>query len=404
MFRWRQPHVGDLGNGEPEPDDAGQPRSEPEERSGHIAVFCGTRMYVWGGYLADNSVDLYLPSSEMWIYDTETQVWHRRELGGELPPPMSGSCAVCVDGRLYMFGGHHHRGNSNEFYTMDLCPRGDSYKWERISNYTGQPPSPKDKLGCWTHGNKLVFFGGYGYQPREAHRGTFEFDETSLWGPNVSRGWNNHVHIFDLETYSWSQPLTTGTPPLPRAAHACATHGNRGYLFGGRYLGARMNDLHYLNLDNWAWSGPIAVRGEVPLGRSWHTLTAASDDQLFLYGGFTTERQPLGDGWIYSVKSQEWRKLSHIPPDRPRLWHTATLSEEGEVLVFGGCSNNLLAGEMSGHKNDVLVFCIQPKSLLRLSVDAVARHRELLCTQWGALPRHLSSRLLQRTGGPASGS
>lgn len=26
---------------------------------------------------------------------------------------MSGSCAVCVDGVLYLFGGHHVRGNTN---------------------------------------------------------------------------------------------------------------------------------------------------------------------------------------------------------------------------------------------------------------------------------------------------
>lgn len=27
----------------------------------------------------------------------------------------------------------------------------------------------------------------------------------------------------------------------------------------------------------------------------------------------------------------------------PRLWHTACASEEGEVIIFGGCANNLLA-------------------------------------------------------------
>ena len=30
-----------------------------------------------------------------------------------------------------------------------------------------------------------------------------------------------------------------------------------------------------------------------------------------------------------------------------RLWHSACLSEEGEVIIFGGCSNNILAGEFS---------------------------------------------------------
>lgn len=34
--------------------------------------------------------------------------------GGNLQTSMSGSCAVCVDGVLYLFGGHHARGNANK--------------------------------------------------------------------------------------------------------------------------------------------------------------------------------------------------------------------------------------------------------------------------------------------------
>lgn len=33
---------------------------------------------------------------------------------GDVPPSMSGSCAVCVDRVLYLFGGHHSRGNTNK--------------------------------------------------------------------------------------------------------------------------------------------------------------------------------------------------------------------------------------------------------------------------------------------------
>lgn len=33
--------------------------------------------------------------------------------GGNLHTSMSGSCGVCVDGILYLFGGHHTRGNTN---------------------------------------------------------------------------------------------------------------------------------------------------------------------------------------------------------------------------------------------------------------------------------------------------
>lgn len=40
--------------------------------------------------------------------------------GGNLQTSMSGSCAVCVDGVLYLFGGHHARGNTNSVRLLCL--------------------------------------------------------------------------------------------------------------------------------------------------------------------------------------------------------------------------------------------------------------------------------------------
>ncbi|XP_056348162.1 kelch domain-containing protein 2 isoform X2 [Oenanthe melanoleuca] len=228
----------------------------------------------------------------------------------------------------------------------------------------GVPPSSKDKLGVWVHKNRLIFFGGYGYFPEGKHRGTFEFDETSFWNSGHPRGWNDHVHVLDLETFTWSQPITTGKTPSPRAAHACATVGNRGFVFGGRYRESRMNDFYYLNLDTWEWN-EILTQGICPVGRSWHSLTPISSDHLFLFGGFTTDKQPLSDAWIYCISKNEWVQFEHNYSEKPRLWHTACASEEGEVIIFGGCANNLLAHSKAAHSNEILVFSLQPRSLVR---------------------------------------
>ncbi|KYO29224.1 kelch domain-containing protein 2-like [Alligator mississippiensis] len=93
-------------------------------------------------------------------------------------------------------------------------------------------------------------------------------------------------------SFSFCLLLLQGKTPSPRAAHACATVGNRGYVFGGRYRDSRMNDLYYLNLDTWEWNETI-TQGICPVGRSWHSLTPISSDHLFLFGGFTTDKQPL---------------------------------------------------------------------------------------------------------------
>lgn len=100
---------------------------------------------------------------------------------------MSGSCAVCVDGVLYLFGGHHARGNTNkvqscvdaehscgacgvvirfavfvlsdgvlhcavQIYRLPL--RAASFVWEEMKDLDGLPPSCKDKLGCWVYKNR----------------------------------------------------------------------------------------------------------------------------------------------------------------------------------------------------------------------------------------------------------
>lgn len=78
---------------------------------------------------------------------------------GDVPPSMSGSCAVCVDRVLYLFGGHHSRGNTNKFYMLDSRSTDRVLHWERI-DCQGVPPSSKDKLGVWVYKNKLIFLEG----------------------------------------------------------------------------------------------------------------------------------------------------------------------------------------------------------------------------------------------------
>uniref|UniRef100_A0A674A4U2 Kelch domain containing 2 n=1 Tax=Salmo trutta TaxID=8032 RepID=A0A674A4U2_SALTR len=352
---------------------------QPAERSGHIAAVDGHYMYVWGGYKNSQTTgffDLYLPRNEIWIYNMETERWKKQMTVGNLHTSMSGSCGVCVDGVLYLFGGHHARGNTDRVFRLPL--RTPALCWEEMKDLKGLAPSCKDKLGCWVHKNRLVFFGGYGYMAQGAHRGTFEYDETSFMGDNPGRGWNNHIHILDLETSTWSQPVTKGNAPSPRAAHACAKVGNRGYVFGGRYR---------------------VSRNQGPVGRSWHSLTPVSPDHIFLFGGFTTSRETLSDAWLYCVSKNEWQQFKHNHTESPRLWHTACSGPGGEVLVFGGCANNLLSHQRAAHSKELLVFTVQPKSLVRFCMEAALQHRELLSGSWDCLPKHLLHTLRQRMGG-----
>ncbi|KAJ7420306.1 Kelch domain-containing protein 2 [Willisornis vidua] len=275
---------------------------------GELCVCCSTEWFddfdsknaqVRGFY------DFYLPRDEIWIYNMETGRWKKSRTEGDVPPSMSGSCAVCVDRVVYLFGGHHARGNTNKFYMLNSrCPD-KVLQWVRVE-CQGVPPSSKDKLGVWVYRNKLVFFGGYGYFPEGKQRGTFEFDETSFWGKT----------------------------PSPRAAHACATVGNRGFVFGGRYRDSRMNDFYYLDLDTWEWNEMWVLKPD-----------------LLRFFGVCKEAKIVGDAWIYCISKNEWVQFEHNYPDKPRL-------------------------------------CL----------EAVICFKEMLASSWNCLPKHLLHSVNQRFG------
>ncbi|XP_044292377.1 kelch domain-containing protein 1 isoform X2 [Varanus komodoensis] len=305
-----------------------------------------------------------------------------------LPPPLpesfsvaeerSGHCAV-VDGNcLYVWGGYVSI-EENEVYLPNdelWIYEIDSGLWSMHLMEGELPPSMSGSCGACLRG-KLYLFGGCddkGYSNGEGQ---------------VFWGWHNDVHVFDTTLQAWYQPtIKQGVPPQPRAAHACAVLGNKGFVFGGRVLQTRMNDLHSLNLDTWVWSGQICTNGEKPRDRSWHTLTSLADGKLFLYGGLSSDNVPLSDGWMYGVATNEWKQLAYLPQSRPRLWHTACLGKEGEVMVFGGSKDDLHFLD-TGHCSDLLIFQTQPYSLFRLSLDCIAKNTVLLESQISWLPSRL---------------
>ncbi|KAE8586516.1 hypothetical protein XENTR_v10021688 [Xenopus tropicalis] len=365
-----------------------------EERSGHCAAMHDNYLYVWGGYVTIEENEVYLPNDEIWIYDIDSGLWRMHLTDGDLPPSMSGSCGACLNGKFYVFGGYDDKGYSNQLFCLDLHSKSGQYTWKHINNFKGQSPTARDKLSCWVYDDRLIYFGGYGCRKHSELNDCFDVHDAS-WEGQIFWGWNNDIHVFDTKTQTWFQPFVKNSPPQARAAHSCALLDNKGYVFGGRVLQTRMNDLHFLDLDTWTWSGGIRINGKIPSGRSWHTLTPVGDDQLFLFGGLSEESEPLSDGWIYSIKTNEWEQLQHLPKNRPRLWHTACPGKENEVMVFGGSKDDLLSLD-TGHCNDLLIFQIQPYSLLRLCLDAVGKYSSVLERQVSCLPTKLLQQALKK--------
>jgi len=410
------------------------------KRAGHVAVGHRGRALVWGGYM-ENQVDndQYWSSGEIWLYNSLTQTWASHRTVGDIPSKCSGAAATVMEDTMYVVAGFHkivvsmksiregsqsslaqesseHASDSsdseddesgpmvssveiaNSIWSLDL----NTYTWNKLEP-GGDPPLRCDKTACWTFGDKVYLFGGFGPPPSHMNKlGTlFEFCEdpttTSGYG-SYTRGWSNQLVVFNTTTKKWEWPVCTGQAPSPRAAHSVSVVGSTAYVFGGRHLDTRLNDLHSLDLITLKWSLVVADTDalDVPVGRSWQTMTpihtGMEEGGLVMYGGFDNNLTALGDCWRMDLSQQpsSWVRCRHLELG-PRLWHAAVGLDTSQVMVVGGLTNNILAPSFVAkhHAEKVLFLRVAPPSLLKLCLEYITKHRDLFNKEVEELPLSL---------------
>ena len=120
--------------------------------------------------------------------------------------------------------------------------------------------------------------------------------------------------------------------PTPRTNHAAVLlSGGNVLLLGGRF-GA--NQLDTAVLFDPLFSGT----GAMGAARSEHTATRLGSGQVLIAGGQSTDSglPPLASAEIYTPASRSFAPTGSM--STPRHFHTATLLDDGKVLVAGGLS------------------------------------------------------------------
>lgn len=379
-------------------------RLQPDARSGHVAVFHKGSVVIFGGYteilINGERQDKFMPTDEIWIFDTERSVWNKAKTKGNHPASgISGATSCVFNDCIIIFGGFGDSfGRLSLVFELNLI----TLNWRNLTmegGIRGPYPSARDKLICWQYQNKIVYFGGFGPPPKEdvnGCNGKFCFDREP-WGHFEGIGWNSDVCVLQYSAsgeFSWLYPQIESESPSPRAAHAGCKIKNLGYVFGGRYDTSRQNDMYYLDLDNYNWHR-VKYNSGAPVGRSWHILQNMSDHHLLMYGGLDSNGKTLSDMWIFDIQTGIWKEIedNSKQPDT-RIWHTAVSTDtEGEAIIFGGCFNSVLAQEPSCHTNNVMVIRITPLPLQDLCFAEVVK----LLPNWQreeySIPKHIKRRL-----------
>jgi len=412
-------------------------------RAGHVAVSHQGRVIVWGGYMenqTDSSGD-YWPTTEVWIYCSLTGLWRHQKTSGPAPTKCSGAAACVLDDNMYVVAGFHKVMVDKKMYqdpefdppsddngesdteTDDLIPavqisnslwRLDllTWVWTKLEP-EGERPLRCDKTACWSHNDRIYLFGGFGPPLTAASmdvllKFSFEVDPSTVG--MYPRGWSNQLVYYHTRNNKWEWPATTGTTPLPRAAHAVAVVGDMAYVFGGRHQDHRLNDLHRLDLTTLTWTNLLPATNSPPVGRSWQVLvpvdTGSPEGGLLMYGGFGNEEVTLSDCWKIDFKLRllSWQRCKHWE-EGPRLWHAAAASSPGQILIIGGLTNNILApaSVLKHHAEKVIHISTSPPSLLKICLEYVTKKQNILSSQFEDLPVNLK-RIVEIRCSSASGA
>jgi N-acetylneuraminic acid mutarotase len=195
----------------------------PGPRLNHAAAVIASSLYVFGGYQEGEA------RADLFRFDTRLSKWTSLSP----PSPPTARCnhtLTAVNDKLFLIGG---RANENIVFN-------DVHVYDTVSNtwstptIRSNPPEARDFHSTVLLGDEktLLVFGG-------AH---------DIESKNVSLHFND-VHLFNTETFTWSQPSVSGPPPPPRWMHrAIVCHGVKMYVFAGTDE-EDYDDLHLLQFE-----------------------------------------------------------------------------------------------------------------------------------------------------------
>jgi hypothetical protein len=153
-------------------------------------------------------------------------------------------------------------------------------------------------------------------------------DHELLWGDYL-----RSAEIFDPATGAWTR---TGELGVSRGGFTASLLSDGKVLVAGGAtpMGDTLGSAELYDPVSGTWS-PTGDLGEP---RYSHTATTLADGRVLVVAGMTHTlfELPLGSAEIFDPRSGGWAPAGAIPA---RAFHTASLTDSGEVLVAGGTRN-----------------------------------------------------------------
>ncbi|KAJ3669277.1 hypothetical protein LUZ60_011227 [Juncus effusus] len=298
--------------------------------------------------------------SSVAVYDQ----WTPLSVSGQNPKSRYQHGAAVVQDKMYIFGGNHNGRYLSDLQVLDL----KSLTWSKVDAKLQQTGSSESAIitmaPCAGHSlmswqNKILSIAGHTKDPSET-LSLKEFDpQTGTWSnlrtygaPPISRGGQsvtvvgstlvifggedakrtllNDLHILDLESMTWDDIDTIGTPPSPRSDHVAACHAERYLLiFGGGSHATCFNDLHVLDMQTMEWSR-TKQQGVVPGPRAGHAGVTVGESWFIVGGG--NNQAGVSETLVLNMSTLVWSVVTSVQGRVP-------LASEGLSLVVASSYN-----------------------------------------------------------------
>jgi N-acetylneuraminic acid mutarotase len=336
----------------------------PTARQGHVAVWTGSVMLVWGGRNAGP------PSTPLGTgdrYDPVTDTWTRMSTQNA-PSPRVSATAVWAAGVMVVWGGH----NSDTTNTGGRYnPSTDS--WTPTST-SGAPDSRESHTAVWTGSEMIVWGGNLGvgcctvntgarYNPasdvwtpidatqapssRSLHTAVWTGTEMVVWG-GISGSGGNKLDTggrYRASNNTWST-TSLANPPSPRTKHTAVWTGSSMIVWGGEPPGSggTLNDGSRYDPASDTWTSVASANA--PSARSGHRAVWTGS-LMIVWGDYVANQT----GGRYDPATDTWLPTATLNApvgrnDPSALWTGS------RMLVWGGHVGGFQDGLNSGGRYD----------------------------------------------------
>ena len=277
----------------------------PDGRFNHTAVWTGSEMIVWGGYISFpsgtvNTGGRYNPGTDTWVATSTRRAPSARE----------SQTTEWTGSEMIVWGGHSVDGTSDYYFNTGGRYDPISDRWT-ATNTTNAPTARTEHRTVWT-GSEMIVWGGWD--------GSTAFNTGGRYNPS---------------TNSWIATSTTGAPAA-RHVHTAVWTGSEMIVWSGD----AGNMCCYLNTGGRyspstnSWTATSTINAPTPRRGSRAVWTGS---EMIEWGGY--DGAAVGTGGRYNPATDSWTATSLIDAPSARFQHSLVWTDS-EMIVWGGADTS----------------------------------------------------------------